>query len=415
MIPQNPSELSVEFLSSIMGKPVCSFVVEETQIQGNCSSVHRATINYTNSLTFPAETVYLKFALSPEVNNGPVNRDFLVKTGAYKKEIAFYKYLKEYEHSLLDIVPPIYYAEIDHENNDQFLLIMGAGGVAMDQLKSCSIDFSRAVITQLARFQSRFINAEDLLRERNLSVCLSPSHYILSVITGQDASSTAELIQDFCVEHFASKFNDFAQVLEAIDYSESTHTEGEEMNLNTLKPLLQLVREEILNENVTMLLKRAFHVAFIAPTFKTLIHGDFRPDNMLQHGDSCKFIDFQAMCYGHPVYDVAQFLYQSHQNLTEDVLEELVTIYYNTLRENNPGEMSSQATTTLPLLISNVKSASIFQVLLLAFYLAPMKAAIDAETGKLPKSMNRYFDVIILISFRGLRAFERYCCGIMDS
>lgn len=391
MWPKSVTEVSTEFLSSIIGRPIQSFCCEKTDIQGGCSFVYRFAVTFE---AFPPLRVYFKFPLvqgDPDRNVG-INRAELVRVAAYRKEVAFYRFLKETKSGISSIAPPVYFAEIDLTAEDEFLLVLGEAGRALDQLHNCPRDISRQVVGQLARMHSLFVNATpEQFVAAGLGDCLTSSHTLICRISGLPDSTTVEKLLQFCKTNFESKFHDFSAVMYAI---------GDAQIVAILPEALKLVE----NGEAAKRIEAAFDSSFLKPTFKVLLHGDFRPDNLLFDEDeqSIKIIDFQALAYGHPSYDLAQFLSQSHDELTAELFDELVTIYYNTLCENFP---SVGAVSSLPELKAAVQSATIFQLLMLSLHCAPLRAAIEAETGKLPDSFGRFLPLLVAITRRGLHAF----------
>lgn len=390
MWPKSAAEVSQEFLSSILIRPVQSFSWEQTAIQGGCSYLYCFTVI---SESFPPARLYFKFPLTPDdpSRNVSNNRDMLVRVGAYRKEISFYRFLKGSPHVAL--VPPIYFAEIDHSAQDEFLLVLGEAGRALDQLHDCPRDTSRQVMSQLARLHALFVNASSVkLEEAGLSVCATPSHTLISRVSGLPDEATAEEVLRFCLDNFVSKFHDFSAVMYAIGDSEIS---------SMLPDVLKLIE----GGEALKRIETAFSTSFVSPAFRILIHGDFRPDNLLvneANGGEVKIIDFQACAFGHPSYDLAQFLCQSHDNLTEELFDELLTIYYNTLCENEPAVGSL---TSLSELKATVQAATVFQLLMLSFHCAPLRAAIDGETGKLPDTFGRFLPLLCSVTRRGLRVF----------
>ena len=391
MWPKGVNEVSIEFLSSILGRPVQTFSCEQTDIQGGCSFVYRFAVTFES---FPPLRLYFKFPLAEQdpARNVGINRAELVRVAAYRKEVAFYRFLKTSNSKISSIAPPIYFAEIDFDSKDEFLLVLGEAGKALDQLHSCPRDTSRQVIIQLARMHSLFINATpEAFTEAGLTDCLTPSHTLISRVSGLPDDTTAQGVLQFSLENFESKFHDFSAVMYAI---------GDAGIEAMLPEALKLVESGEAGKRI----EAAFASSFLTPAFKTLLHGDFRPDNLLLDEDeqSVKIIDFQALAYGHPSYDLAQFLCQSHDELSAELFDELLTIYYNTLCENEPavGSLSS-----LPQLKASVQSATVFQLLMLSLHCAPLRAAINAETGKLPDTFGRFLPLLCAITRRGLKVF----------
>lgn len=394
-IPKTLSDLSVEFFSSILNCPVASFTLDPPDAQptqGNTSHLHSLTVNFSSNLTFPPRRLFLKFALSVDDSASSAasfTRQSLIDCGVYRKEIAFYQYAIK-SPSLCVMVPPVYYAEIEPVQ-DHFLLVMGEAGSPLNQLLGCPIDTSRAIISQLAHFHSYFVT-EFNAQPSALQVCYTPSHRLLGQVIAPQLNTPQDLLE-YSLEHFESKFNDFCVVARAMSNDDQD-----------ISAMLKQMSSRFTDKSIFSDLRIAFTHNLLNPKIKTLIHGDFRLDNILEdhsHANSIKFIDFQALHCGHPAYDLAQFIVQCHDN-SHLLFNDFLSIYYNTLCELDP--RVAQLITMDDLMVS-VKSAVIFQLLLLSFHLAPLKSLIDPQTKALPASMDRFMDLIALINKRALVSY----------
>lgn len=210
-----------------------------------------------------------------------------------------------------------------------------------------------------------------------------------------------ERLLQYCLDEFDCKYQDFSIVMQAI---------GDKGICDNLLPKVS----EIIPKAFACCLKKAFDVAFIHPSFKTLVHGDFKLDNLLWDSktNQVRILDFQALCYGHPCYDLAQFIVQSHDSIDQPVpssesnvplVDELIEVYFQSMCQHYPG--FADRVTTLDVLKESVKSVFIFQLMLITFFVAPLRGAIDAETGKLPDTFGRFLPLLVMITQRGLKAF----------
>ena len=399
MIPRNYDDLSVEFFSSILGCPVASFHLDETVklVQGNTSILLAVIVNFESPLTFPPRRLFLKFALpvnDDSSHNVSFTRKLFVEANVYRKEIEFYKYVRKESSSLLDILVPIYYAEIEPIGcDDHFLLVMGEAGRAFNQLhENCNLETSQLIVAQLANFHSRFVTAFLKIHpESSFTVCFQPSHHLVAqIVSVNDTKISAIDLLDLCCKELPEKLADFKMV--ALAMSKKI------LNKESIfADLLAMVDCETLISNVRL----AFHHLFLNSKLDTIIHGDFRLDNILIERDSIKFIDFQALHCGNPAYDLAQFIVQSHDEPSAS-FDNLLTVYYNTLCEHNPqiGSLIS-----LPDLMLAARSAVSLQLLMLAFHCAKLKPSIDASTGQLQESLDRFMDLVALIVERALKAY----------
>lgn len=403
MIPRNYDDLSVEFFSSILGCPVASFHLDESVgiFQGNTSVLKAVIVNFEAAITFPPRRLYLKFALpltDDSAHNVSFTRKLFVEANVYRKEIEFYKYAKQqqnqHESSLLDALVPVYYAEIEPlGGDDHFLLVMGEAGRAFNQLHdTCSLETSLLIVAQLANFHSHFITAFPQNNpEPQMTVCFQPSHHLVAQIVSPESVHLSPLdLLDLCCDELPEKLNDFKLVALAM----SKKLPEKE---STFSKLLAQIDPKTFISNIRL----AFHHLFLNSKVDTLIHGDFRLDNILSSGDVIKFIDFQALHCGNPAYDLAQFIVQSHDEPSA-VFDSLLNVYYNTLCEKDPrvGSLISIAD-----LVLATRSAVALQLLMLAFHCAKLKPSIDASTGLLPESLDRFMDLIALIIERALKAY----------
>lgn len=395
MIPRSVNDLTVEFFSSILGCPVASFSFEEgttaAPMQGNTSVLSLVTINFSSPLTFPPRRLFLKFALpvdDADTSGAPFARQLFIDAQVYRKELLFYRLAKEQ----LDMLPPVYYAEIEDAGGmDHFLLVMGEAGEPQNQILGCPLETSRLIVSQLARFHSQFINSESE-QPAAFNPLYSPSHNILNQIIKPDDQSLEGLLH-YSLEHFESKFDDFCIVAEAMA-SKSGDSDSLSADLSSIK-------SRFTDKSIFSDVRTAFTHNFISPAFRTLIHGDFRLDNILfdPQSKSVKFIDFQAVHYGNPAYDLAQFIVQCHDDHPA-IFDEFVDIYYKNLCEINPNVAQL---CSLEEFLLTVRSAIVFQVLLLSFHLAPLKPLIGQL--ELPQSMGRFMHLIALINKRALKAY----------
>ncbi len=97
---------------------------------------------------------------------------------------------------------------------------------------------------------------------------------------------------------------------------------------------------ERLGANIATLL-----AGFAAPP-RTLIHGDYRMDNLLfgHEPDSLAVIDWQLSCKGQGVFDIAYFMSQSAPVEVRQAIErELLELYCRTLEEKGVGSISRTA------------------------------------------------------------------------
>ena len=400
MIPRDLSDLSVEFFSSILACPVASFAVDAVApFQGNTSVLHCLLINFAAPLTFPPRRLFLKFALpaAEGAKNVSFNRQTFIDAGVYRKEVAFYRYARG-NSTISPLVPPVFYAEIEPVGSvDHFLIVLGEAGKALNQLKGCSIDTSRSVMSQVARLHAHFLLNPP---EHCLPVeCLAPAHQLLcQIVYGpgkHDDKSPVDLLE-YCSGLFAAKFEDFSHVAAAM-------AKGANF---TVSESIEAIRSRFSDGSILSDLRLAFKTSFLSPPFRTLIHGDFRLDNMLlcDSDAAVKFIDFQAIHCGHPSYDLAQFIIQCH-NDSHLICNDLLAIYFNTLCEQAPQLAAAGQLGTLEDLVVSVRAAAVFQILLLSFHLAPLRPSIDPETGLLPPSMDRFMDLVALITKRGINSY----------
>ncbi len=73
----------------------------------------------------------------------------------------------------------------------------------------------------------------------------------------------------------------------------------------------------------------------ISQQYISIIHRDFQPKNIMIYHNNPYVIDFQDMCLGPFIYDIASLLYSQNYILSNDEKELLILYYWQTYQKNN--------------------------------------------------------------------------------
>jgi hypothetical protein len=294
-MPVAMSEIDVAWLTETLksrlaeGVSVRSFSVEPIGVGvGLMGLLYRLTIEYAaddDAEAGPASVIVKLPVLIDETRH--VARVYRF----YEKEVAFYCQLAG-ETSLR--TPEIYFAAHDDETDDFVLVMQDMGYLrAADQVSGCERDDALAAVAALAHHHASFWNDPRLFDDE------------LAWLPFGSDPPTPEGIQ----QAFASYWDAFVEFM------------GDD-----LSPEIRTLGDWIPRAALELLSVPPGHAI-------TVIHGDFRLDNLLFDDDrAVTALDWQLVTKGVAGYDFAYFISQS---LSADdrrrYLDELVEAYYGTL------------------------------------------------------------------------------------
>ena len=409
-LPKTPSEITVDFLKDKLhdqpwSHKIANISFNASNTQGQCSLVVLFTLSDEEGNLL--SEIYIKF---PKDENDKsvahhVDRKFLVDSGAYKKEIGFYQYLLNTKSELLDrhVVPPIYFAEIDRKNLDQFLLILGKSGNALDQIVGCSTEQVRNILEQWAIVQSKFwytaeqeeqVHAQ--LIEHGLDT-LTPLHKSVTSLIDKDKYLTINIggaIYEI-EQVWRTKWEDFALV---VNYFSTV------LELENLSQNVKILSEDVSSERIFEIIDDACKL-FHAKN-RTLNHVDFRLDNMLQIDENCtEFIDFQSIGFGICSFDLAFFLSScSPCDQVNHNFDSFLESYWTSLINNNSQIEKDYSLTELK---RDTRKAAILQLSCFVSMFSAWKPLLDAGTD-LKSVIGRFFDLVVCSIERMLNFYVKF-------
>ena len=280
--PSQPTEMSAEWLSGVLGSDVGDVSLETVGAgSGFAGSVYRVhlTPRVSSDEGDLPETVIWKTVSVHESSH-----KLLTQLGVYRSEADFYISLA----GRATVAPQAYYSAFDEESASFCLVLEDLSTMeAGNQIEGCTLEQARQIVTALADLHA------DFWEGRRGS---DP----LGVRTFDNRASTSRRM------HGAS----WARVRE----STMTIPPGLSDAADLVQPRIADIRDQLA----------------AAPT--TLLHGDIRADNVFFDADGVKLIDWQAVREGRGAYDLAYFISTS---LSEETAhrhqEELLTLYVETL------------------------------------------------------------------------------------
>lgn len=280
--PTRPSEMSAEWLGSVLGSEMVEASVETVGVgSGFAGSTYRIrlTPKAADEKSDLPETVIWKTASTHDSTH-----KLLTQLGVYRSEVDFYARLAE----RTSITPGVYYADFDDDSGSVCLLLEDLSAMeAGDQIGGCTPDQARKVVTALANLHARFWEgqrADAPLGVRKFDSRASTSLRIHGASWKRVRESTMTVP---------------AGLLEIADL---------------VAPHIAAIRDR-LGESPT-----------------TLLHGDVRADNAFFDADDVKLIDWQAVREGRGAYDLAYFISTSLSEETRrNHQDSLVSSYVETI------------------------------------------------------------------------------------
>lgn len=225
---------------------------------GDCA---RFSITYDSAPASAPQTLVGKFP-----SEGEESRSTAKMLSNYFREVKFYQNL---QNRARISTPQCFHSDLNEETHD-FVLIMEdlAPAEQGDQLKGCSLEESRLVLSEAAKLHAAYWNEESL----------DQHHWI------QETSNAPEVIPP---EMFVATWEGFKARYGDRVTDRAKHI-GDRLSCN-----LEAYGEKRLGN-------------------KTLIHTDFRPDNMLfatpAGGKPLTVVDWQSFAYGPAASDIGYFI-----------------------------------------------------------------------------------------------------------
>jgi hypothetical protein len=271
---RTPDELTSEWLSTALGRPGLSCTGVERIGTGQMSQSHRVTFTENGG---PAETVVIKLA-----SDDPTSRATGVGMGAYFREIAFYRHLAE---RIGGPLPQCHLAEYDPGEGWFTLVLEDVRGASQgDQIVGCTVEDARMAMLELARVQAPVLG----------DLALGTSDW-LNLPNPLTQALLTQLLPGFLERYGDRIAPEHAEVCKRFVSSCDGWA-------SDARPPLGLV------------------------------HGDYRLDNLLFGGGTCKIVDWQTVAWGPAMLDAAYFI--SSALSTEDRRaheEALVRLYHDEL------------------------------------------------------------------------------------
>jgi hypothetical protein len=283
MIPRGPSEVSRDWLSSVL----CTDAIREVTVSsigtGQTGATYRALVTYSGDTGLPGSFVIKLAAQDPEVRARVVL--------GYRSEVEFYRDVAE---TLRLAVPRCYFYDITDDAADFVLLLSDmAPATQGDQIAGCTAHEAELAVRALAGLHGpRWCDPAWL----DFSATAMPK-------PGDDAAAkglgdVAVMAADVTVDKLGSAMPD--------------------ADRSTLHEAAALITPWLL----------------LAPKRFSLLHGDYRLDNMLFDPDRTQVtvVDWQTLAVGLPARDVAYFTGTSLKpDVRARVEEELVDGYHTDL------------------------------------------------------------------------------------
>lgn len=300
-IPTHPNELSNEWLTSALKSgnalkeaKVTSFRVQEFgEGVGFMGKLVRLTLGYDIKEENAPRTLVAKFkAEAPE--------NLLVATNAqlYRREINFYRHIAPV--SVLR-VPIAYYLDIDENGQDFVMLLENLGTATVDQVEGAGADLTYKAVIELAGFHAQFIPVINNPEMDWLFDPASPANVVR--LTGVYQASLEPALDNFG-EHFTPEMKDLARAM-----------------ASRVAPLIE-------ERN---------------PAGLTLIHGDYRLDNLFwgklppREGfpeSGLAVVDWQICGKHECVFDLAYHMCSIDTDTRREIEKKALNDYYDALVSN---------------------------------------------------------------------------------
>ena len=258
-IPTSPDDVTAEWLSSVTDFDIASARTELIGVGiGVTSAVYRMHLEGPSC----PESIIMKM---PALDEAAVFTSTVLRM--YHREVGFYNHLASDSPIR---VPGSYFGTIDEESAQFVLLIEDMRGMrSVDQVEGMALADAEHAVDELAAWQAPWWRKADPIVDRGLGLSIGDPIYpaVLPMVFAEG----------------------WEKVTGAMDLPASIREVGEKW-VGGFESLLQELAQD--------------------PT--TLVHGDYRADNMLFDDDgSLVLLDFQLIGTGTAAYDLAYFITQS--------------------------------------------------------------------------------------------------------
>ena len=271
-IPSGPDEVTPEWLTQALRSRGVTTESEVTSVasdvmaagQGFAGQLARLEPTYASREEGAPTSIVAKFP-----STHPPTREFLNRVGAYQREVRFYEEIA----AQVELQTPVcYYSALDPQAGDFILLLEDLSSLrAGDQVSGCTVDEAELAVRRVAKLHAAWWESSRL-----------DAHPWLSV-SDADADAAQQMFIQSC--------GAFLEALGADLPKEFVEV------VRGLEPHVAQIKRELSRPPVT------------------LVHGDFRLDNLLfgtlDSDPSLAVVDWQACRRGRGVGDIAYFLAMS--------------------------------------------------------------------------------------------------------
>jgi hypothetical protein len=283
-IPRFPDDVTATWLDGVLGNGTQVGAVQVDPIgTGQTGATYRVTVDYvTNPSNLPG-TFVIKL---PSTDDTVRDRVAL----GYRSECAFYNSVA---HRVTAPIPTCYHCEISDDAFEYALLLEDQAPAAQgDQLAGCSVEQARAAAAAIAGLHGPTWGQQEWLTFEGLAMTL------VDDASKKGLGDIAVMSADITLEKLGDK-------LSAEDQA-------------TFRETMGLVTPWLMNDFGRF----------------SLIHGDYRLDNLLFHPDDDRIwvVDWQTLGVGMPSRDLSYFVATSLEpGVRAEVERDLVAAYHSAL------------------------------------------------------------------------------------
>jgi len=364
-IPQCNEDVTVEYLNSVLKdfRQIEKVSFSTPKTHGGMSNVSKAVLQYkedndnSHSKYCPV-SIFVKYSSTSGANFLNTNdTDDIMRHGKlYDREIMMYNFLKG-----TTLIPQPYYTNIDGDQNfimlleDVSLLNDIKSGEENIVQKVLPLEKVKIAITDLANFQSQFYhennpnrfngtkgivhgNNDQLFNDKQLSWLPETFHFLYYTTYHKEfhACTDKDNFGSYNIENLKRIADDCALNWDAaVKFMLTLDLES----LNTSECNFDLRAKLIVMKESNIPINERFYNAFKYLSEKalvTLVHHDFRADNMCFVDGKMKLFDWQCASIGSGLLDVASLFHQS-MSPSEFYFheDELLKNYYQVIHEHN--------------------------------------------------------------------------------